>query len=68
MENLGALAAKYLELTVDYLTQTEVWVQLAIIAIMFLPALLLSRRIEPWLEDRARKIKGMPGLLRIVIP
>ncbi len=68
MENLGALAAKYLELTVDYLTQTEVWVQLSIIAIMFLPALLLSRRIEPWLEDRARKIKGMPGLLRIVIP
>ncbi len=41
--------------------------QLAAIGLLFLPALLVSRVVEPRLEERARQIKGMPGLLRIVV-
>ncbi len=41
--------------------------QLAIIAACFGLALVMSWRIEPWLEAHARTIKGNPGLLRVVI-
>ena len=41
--------------------------QLIIIGVLFVPALLLSRVVEPKLEERARRIKGMPGLLRVVV-
>lgn len=41
--------------------------QLLIIAGSYAVALLLSRKIEPVLEERARRIKQNPGLLRIVI-
>lgn len=34
---------------------------------LFLVSLLLSRRVEPRLEARARRIEGDPGLLRVVI-
>ena len=41
--------------------------QFGIIVICFLVALLLARRYEPALEERARAIKGNPSLLRIII-
>lgn len=41
--------------------------QLLIIAGSFVVALLLSQRIEPALEERVRRIKGNPGLLRIIV-
>lgn len=41
--------------------------QAAIIVTLFLAAKLAARRIEPLVEDRARQIKGHPGLLRVVI-
>jgi len=41
--------------------------QAAIIAVLFLLAKLLARRVEPRLEERAREIKGHPGLLRVVV-
>ncbi|MEQ8778360.1 MAG: mechanosensitive ion channel [Roseibium album] len=41
--------------------------QLLIIVSAYFLALLLSRKIEPALEERARRIKQNPGLLRIVI-
>ena len=37
------------------------------VIILFLPAKLVSNRVEPILEARARSIKGMPGLLRFVV-
>jgi small-conductance mechanosensitive channel len=37
------------------------------IGVLFPPALFLSWRIEPNLEGWARRIKGMPGLLRLVV-
>jgi small-conductance mechanosensitive channel len=49
------------------MSQTAVLLQLAIIASLFVPAWLLSRWLEPPFEKQARRIKGMPGLLRFVI-
>jgi small-conductance mechanosensitive channel len=36
------------------------------IAVLFLPAWILSTRLEPVLEQRVRQISGMPGLLRVL--
>ncbi|MFD1695238.1 mechanosensitive ion channel family protein [Roseibium aestuarii] len=41
--------------------------QLLIIAVLFLAARVLKARIEPQLEERAREIRGHPGLLRVVV-
>jgi small-conductance mechanosensitive channel len=35
--------------------------------LLFLPAWFLSNRVEPLLEEQARKIRGMPGTLRIIV-
>jgi len=35
--------------------------------VLFLPAWFLSTRVEPLLEQQARKIRGMPGTLRIIV-
>ena len=67
VEQLTALASKYGQVALDYLMQPAVYIQLGLIVALFLPALLLSNRVEPWFEERARGIKGMPGLLRVVI-
>jgi small-conductance mechanosensitive channel len=67
LERLTALATQYLDLAIDYLGRTEVWFQLVLIAALFLPAVYLSRRVEPALEERARQIKKMPDVLRLVI-
>ena len=67
MDRITALATEYLQLALDYLSQPAIWVQLALIVVLFVPSLLLSRRVEPRLEEHARKIKGMPGLLRIIV-
>jgi small-conductance mechanosensitive channel len=67
VDRIRSLAIEYGQLAIDYLGQTTILVQLGLIALLFLPAWFLSGWIEPKLEARARGIKGMPGLLRIVI-
>ncbi len=67
MEQITAQALEYYEISVGFLRKPEVLFQLALIAVLFLPALLLSKFVEPILEERARKIKGMPGVLRLVV-
>ena len=67
MDRIRSFAIEYGQLAVDYLSQTTILVQLGVIALLFLPAWFLSGWIEPKLEARARGIKGMPGLLRIII-
>lgn len=67
MDQITALAMEYGQLVFDYLSQTEILVQFALIGLLFLPAWFLSHRIEPILEEHARQIKGMPGLLRIIV-
>ena len=67
MEQITAQALEYYEVSVGFLRKPEVLFQLALIAVLFLPAWLLSKLVEPILEERARKIKGMPGVLRLVV-
>jgi small-conductance mechanosensitive channel len=50
-----------------YFAQPWTFYQFFIIAAAFGVAYLLSLKIEPALEERARRIKGNPGLLRVVI-
>lgn len=51
----------------QYLSQPWTLYQIVIIIVCFLIAWLLSLTIEPALEERARRIKGNPGLLRVII-
>lgn len=67
MEKFTVIAAQYAQIGLNYLSQPAIGIQIALIAALFLPALLLSRIIEPRLERHARGIKGMPGLLRPII-
>ncbi|WP_296746679.1 mechanosensitive ion channel domain-containing protein [Mesorhizobium sp.] len=51
----------------DYVDTPWFLYQAAIVATLFLAAKVAARRIEPLAEERARRIKGHPGLLRVVI-
>jgi len=51
----------------NYATSLWLLYQFAIIFTLFLAARFAGRRVELLLEDRARQIKGHPGLLRVVI-
>ncbi len=52
---------------VGYLTTPWFFYQAAIVVVLFVLAKLLASRVEPRLEERARRIKGHVGLLRVVI-
>ncbi|MEQ8861668.1 MAG: mechanosensitive ion channel [Pseudomonadales bacterium] len=52
---------------VDLASQMDILLQLAIVAVAYGVALVLSWKLEPPFEERARAIKGNPGLLRLVI-
>ncbi|MCX2725142.1 mechanosensitive ion channel family protein [Roseibium salinum] len=41
--------------------------QVGIVAVLFLIAVLLDRKVEPVLEERAREIRGHPSLLRVIV-
>ena len=62
-----AVLHAWAEPVVARLAQADTLIQLAIVAVLFVPALLLSRVVEPRLETAARGIKGMKNLLRIVV-
>lgn len=66
-EELKAQALEYWEIVVEYVSHPELLFQVGLIAVLFLPAWFLSTRVEPLLEKQARKIKGMPGTLRIIV-
>ncbi|WP_052161569.1 mechanosensitive ion channel domain-containing protein [Hoeflea sp. BAL378] len=51
----------------SYFAQPWTYYQIAILAGCYLAAWLISLRLEPWLDARARAIKGKPGLLRVII-
>jgi len=67
LQKLESLALDSYELAVNYFGQTYIWVQVAIIALAVVPALVLSRALQPWLVARARSIRRMRTLLRIVV-
>jgi small-conductance mechanosensitive channel len=63
---LAAQANETVTFLSRYLTQPWTVYQLLIVAGCFALAYLLSLRIEPALEERARRIKGNPRLLRVI--
>ena len=67
MEELTGFLTQIGDFVVDFFRRPEVLIQVAIVGSLFLPALFLSWRIEPKLEERARQIKGVPGVLRLVV-
>ena len=66
-EELEAKALEYWGIAVEYLGHPELLFQIGLIAVLFVPAWFLSNRVEPLLEKQARKIKGMPGTLRLIV-
>lgn len=67
MDQIAENLTRYAQLAFDYLSQPKILIQLGIIAISFPLAWVLSKNVEPKLEAHARKIKGMPGLLRVIV-
>ncbi|MGI9225613.1 MAG: mechanosensitive ion channel family protein [Woeseiaceae bacterium] len=67
MEQIIAKALELLGVALELLSRPEVLFQLGLIIGLFLPALYLSKRVEPLLEERARRIRDMPGTLRFVV-
>ena len=67
MDQIISLFVEYGQLALDYLGRPVIIIQLGMIGVLFPPALFLSWRVEPKLEEWARRIKGMPGLLRLVV-
>lgn len=67
MDQIKTFLVEYGQLAIEYLSQADILIQLGVIIVLFPPAWVLSNWIEPKLEERARNIKGMPGLLRIIV-
>ena len=67
MDQILTSAEQLLRIAFDYLRQPEILFQIGLVVVLFLPALLLSNRVEPKLEEQARRISGMPGLLRVIV-
>ena len=66
-EELKTKAVEFWQIAVEYMSHPELLFQVGLIVLLFLPAWFLSTRVEPLLETQARKIKGMPGTLRIIV-
>ncbi len=65
--DLTSRLSRLMDLGIDYLSQPATLYQLGILGVLFLGAWVLSNRVEPEFEARARNIKGDPSLLRVVI-
>ncbi|WP_269584665.1 mechanosensitive ion channel family protein [Roseibium sp. Sym1] len=66
-ESLIAEFQSWAHVALSYLTAPWFAYQVVIIAVLFALAKVLSLRVEPRLEERAREIKGHPDILRMVI-
>jgi len=67
LDQIISFITEYGQLTLSYFGRPVIIIQLGMIGVLFPPALFLSWRVEPKLEEWARRIKGMPGLLRLVV-
>jgi small-conductance mechanosensitive channel len=66
-ESLIAEFQSWAHVALSYLTAPWFAYQVVIIAALFALAKVLTLRVEPRLEERAREIKGHPDILRMVI-
>jgi small-conductance mechanosensitive channel len=67
LDQIISLFTEYSQLALSSIGRSVILIQLGMIVVLFPPALYLSWRVEPKLEELARRIKGMPGLLRLVV-
>lgn len=67
MDRLLEQAKAFYELALGYFSSPEVLFQFGIIVIAIVPAWLLSGLVEKKIEDAVRRIRGMPGLLRVIV-
>lgn len=68
--DLEAIANRLLALAQEgfsYVAQPWFALQAAVVVILFIVARLIASRVEARLEERARTIKGRPGLLRVIV-
>jgi small-conductance mechanosensitive channel len=55
------------EAALAYLVQPAFLIQISSVLLLYPLALLIAGRIKPKLEEWARRIKGMPGVLRFIV-
>ncbi|GAB4177345.1 MAG: mechanosensitive ion channel [Wenzhouxiangellaceae bacterium] len=67
LDSVLAHARAGLDWLLAQLSSPDVLIQLGIIVLVSVPAWLVSRFFERKIEDAARRIHGMPGLLRIIV-
>jgi len=67
IEQLVEQTRTFYEVSLEYLSSPEILFQLGIIVVAVVPAWLLSGFVEKKLEGQARRIHGMPGLLRVIV-
>jgi small-conductance mechanosensitive channel len=67
VDTIGVRLESLFDLAVDRVSDEWTLYQFAMIVVGFVVAKLLARIVEPWIEARARAIKGNPDLLRVVI-
>ncbi len=67
VDKLIERAQEFYEVSIDYLSTPDILFQLGIIVVLFVPAWFLSGIVEKKLEGAARRIRGMPGLLRVIV-
>lgn len=67
IDRLVGHAKGFYEMSLAYLSSSEVLFQFGIIVVAIIPAWILSGLVEKKLEDAVRRIHGMPGLLRVIV-
>ena len=67
IEQLVEQAKTFYEVSLEYLSSPEILFQLGIIFVAVVPAWFLSGFVEKKLESQVRRIRGMPGLLRVIV-
>ncbi len=66
LDQLSGFVSALAQRTLSYASEPWFLYQLVIIGALFAAARFLAKQLEPRLENRARSIKGHPGLLRLV--
>lgn len=67
MDRLTTYAREYGQNIIDFFSRPDVFIQLGLIVLFFIVSAVVSHRVEPRLERRAKRIRGMPGLLRFIL-
>jgi hypothetical protein len=67
LDKLVERARDFYQVAIDYLGTPDILFQLGLIAALFVPAWFLSGIVEKRIEGAARRIRGMPGLLRVIV-